>query len=122
MILTVTLNPAVDRSYRVEGFSLDRVHRPSSLYVSAGGKGISVSRLFRTLGGETTATGFLGGCNGAIIKRSLDSAGISDAFIRIRSESRFCIAVVDPRTDAQTEVNEAGPVIAPDELRRFRRR
>lgn len=122
MILTVTLNPAVDRSYRVEGFSLDRVHRPSSLCVSAGGKGVSVSRMFRTLGGETTATGFLGGCNGAIIERSLDSTGITDSFIRISTESRFCISVVDPNTGAQTELNEAGPSITPGELRRLRRR
>lgn len=120
MLLTVTLNPAVDRTYRVEGFSLDRVHRPSGLCVSAGGKGISVSRVFHTLGGKSTATGFLGGCNGEVIERSLNSAGIPEAFVRISSETRFCIALIDPKTGVQTEVNEAGPIISAAELQRFK--
>lgn len=111
MILTVTPNAAVDKTYRVEGFQLDRVHRPSRSLTAAGGKGVNVARVYRTLGGAAVATGYLGGLNGRIVSRALSVEGIEDAFVRVRGESRLCIAVVDPTTGTQTEVNENGPRI-----------
>lgn len=111
MILTVTPNACVDKTYRVEGFRLDRVNRPSLTHTVAGGKGVNVARVYQTLGGAATATGLLGGINGRIVSRALSQEGIADAFVRISGETRVCIAVIDPNTGTQTEVNERGPTV-----------
>jgi tagatose 6-phosphate kinase len=108
-ILTVTLNAAVDKTYTVSGFTLGRVHRPVETRVTAGGKGINVARVYQTLGGQATATGFLGGINGNYIQQQLALEGIDDRFIRVAEESRVCIAVMDPLARTLTEINENGP-------------
>lgn len=118
-LLTVTLNAAVDKTYTVPGFSLDRVHRPTDFRAVAGGKGINVARVFRELGGKCVATGFLGGHNGEFIADGLRAEGIEDAFVRTRGESRVCIAIIDPIGKTQTEVNENGPEVHPDEVQQL---
>jgi 1-phosphofructokinase family hexose kinase len=115
VILTVTLNAAVDKTYRIPGFALDRVHRPEEARTAAGGKGVNVARVVRTLGGEATATGFLGGHNGRTIAAAMADEGIPAEFVATRDGSRQCIAIIDPETHSQTEVNEAGPTVAADE-------
>lgn len=122
MILTVTPNANVDKTYRVEDFCLDRVHRPSLAYTSAGGKGINVARVYQTLGGKALATGFLGGINGRIMARSLAQEGLPDEFVRVKGESRICIAIVDPKHGTQTEVNERGPDISARAARKLLQR
>lgn len=120
MIITVTLNAVVDKTYTVENYTLDRVHRPSGEKRTAGGKGINVARVLRTLGRDVVATGFVGGHNGELIISDLDREGITHEFVQTRVESRFCIAVVDPVNHTQTEVNESGPTVGPDEIEALR--
>ncbi len=122
MILTVTPNANVDKTYRVENFALDRVHRPAQAFTGAGGKGINVARVYQTLGGKAVATGFLGGLNGQIISRSLEEEHITDALVRVRGESRLCIAIVDPKMGTQTEVNEPGPTVVGRNVRELERK
>lgn len=122
LILTVTPNAAVDKTYQVENFRLDRVNRPSLTYTVAGGKGVNVARVYQTLGGKATATGFLGGINGRIVSRALTQEHIAADFVRVRGESRLCIAVIDPQAGTQTEVNESGPEISPHATRELLRR
>jgi tagatose 6-phosphate kinase len=55
LVVTVTLNAAVDKTYTVENFALDRVHRPSSEKTVAGGKGINVARVLNELGSEMSS-------------------------------------------------------------------
>jgi 1-phosphofructokinase family hexose kinase len=112
VILTVTPNAAVDKTYRVEDFRLDWVNRPSEEHTVAGGKGVNVARVYRTLGGEAVATGFLGGIQGRLLARALAQEGMPDAFVRVRGETRLCIAVIDPNHGTQTEINERGPVVS----------
>ena len=115
-VLTVTLNAAVDKTYRVEGFCLDRVFRVDAGRVVAGGKGINVARVLHTLGVAVMATGFLGGHNGAFILDSLNQEGIPGDFVWTQGESRVCLAVIDPIGGTQTELNEVGPEIHPEEV------
>jgi tagatose 6-phosphate kinase len=121
LILTVTLNAAVDKTYRVENFALDRVNRPSDWRIVAGGKGINVARVYQTLGGRAIATGFLGGYNGRFIAEALRQEGIAARFVRTREESRVCIAAVDPVSRTQTEINESGPNVMPGEVASLKR-
>jgi 1-phosphofructokinase family hexose kinase len=122
LILTVTLNAAVDKTYRVANFGLDRVHRTSEWRDAAGGKGINVARVHQTLGGRAVATGFLGGFNGRFIRAAVAEEGIEGQFVRTAEESRVCIAIVDPVSATQTEVNEVGPHVSPAEVGALKRR
>ncbi len=120
MILTVTLNAAVDKTYTVENFTIDRVHRPSSWRIVAGGKGINVARVYRELGGDALATGYLGGHNGDFVRESMRTEGIKHDMVQTVGESRVCIAILDPVTKTQTELNEVGPAISQEEVDRLR--
>lgn len=120
MILTVTLNAAVDKTYTVENFRIDRVHRPTSWRVVPGGKGINVARVYRELGGEATATGFAGGHNGEYILDGMNAEGLRSDFVRTAGESRVCIAILDPAEHTQTELNEVGPEISDEEIQRLK--
>lgn len=120
MIVTVTPNAAVDKTYIVENFTIDRVHRPSSWRIVPGGKGINVARVYKELGGEAIATGFVGGSNGDYILRGLRAEGLTSDFVRTDGESRVCIAILDPERKTQTELNEIGPEISADEYQRLR--
>lgn len=107
MILTVTLNPSVDISYRVEAFRPYAVNRSSRTIKTAGGKGLNVSRVLKILGADLKATGFLGGELGAFIKKELDRAEIKNDFLFTDKATRNCIAIISE--EGQTEVLEKGP-------------
>ena len=111
----MTPNAALDKTYRVEPFLINRVNRPTLAHTLAGGKGINVARVFQTLGGEAIATGFLGGLQGEIVRQALISEGIQDECISVSGESRLCIAIIDPTTGTQTEINEIGHEVSVEE-------
>jgi 1-phosphofructokinase family hexose kinase len=116
MIITVTLNAAMDRTLLVPNFQLGQRHRASLGFASAGGKGLNVARALRHLGVPVVATGFVGGRNGAQIADDLTKDGILNDFVRIREESRTSVAVLDPISDQYTEINEWGPQVGEEEL------
>jgi 1-phosphofructokinase family hexose kinase len=119
MIITVTLNAAIDRTLAVPSFRLGRRHRAVEQTSMAGGKGVNVARALKALGRPVIATGFAGGHTGTrIIEQLTDEAILSD-FVRIREESRMSTAVVDPTSGEQTEINERGPSISEAELELF---
>jgi tagatose 6-phosphate kinase len=121
-VLTITLNAAVDKTYVVNNFTLDRVHRPLEMKSVAGGKGINVARVCKTLGKPSLASGFVGGHNGRFIENHLKMEGIPYDFVRVKGESRLCIAIVDLINKTQTEVNEWGPPVGEREARRLERK
>lgn len=116
MIVTVTLNTAMDRTLLVPNFQLGQRHRASLALSSAGGKGVNVARVLRHLGVRVVCTGFLGGRNGAQIADLLTDEGILNDFVRIEGESRTSVALLDPISDQYTEINEWGPEISEAEL------
>jgi len=116
MIVTVTLNAAVDRTLLVPNFQLGQRHRASVGVQSAGGKGINVARALKRLGVPVVCTGLAGGRNGTFLVEDLTQEGILNDFVRIRGESRTSTAVLDPTSNAYTEINEWGPEVADDEL------
>jgi 1-phosphofructokinase family hexose kinase len=116
MILTVTLNPALDRTMTVPNFQAGMRHRATDTVILPGGKGINVARAVKALGRPVIATGFVGGRKGDQIVADLNGEGILCDFVRVAGESRISTAVVDPATNAITEINEQGPEIQPEEL------
>ena len=120
MIVTVTLNAAMDRTLLVPNFQLGHRHRASLGFASAGGKGINVARALKHLGVPVVCTGFAGGRTGTQIVDDLTNQGILNDFVRIRDESRTSVAVLDPVSNAYTEINEWGPQVDEDEVAMLR--
>jgi 1-phosphofructokinase family hexose kinase len=119
MIITVTLNAAIDKTLAVPNFRLGRRHRAVEQTAMAGGKGVNVARTLRALGQPVIATGVAGGPTGTRIVENLTEEGILNDFVRIREESRTSTAVVDPTSGEQTEINEHGPHVSDGELELF---
>lgn len=116
MIVTVTLNAALDRTLRVPNFQLGRRNRADHSLPLPGGKGVNVARALKTLGEPVIATGLAGGRTGTQIIEQLTAQGMLNDFVRIQDESRASTAVIDPTTGQQTEVNEHGPEVEAAEL------
>jgi 1-phosphofructokinase family hexose kinase len=120
LIVTVTLNAAIDRTLTVPNFQRGQRHRASAGVTLAGGKGINVARALKALGVPVVATGLVGGATGTRIVEELTAEAILNDFVRIEGESRTSTAVVDPTGETYTEINEWGPAISPDELQVLR--
>ena len=116
MIVTVTLNAALDRTLTVPHFQLGHRHRASDVLTLAGGKGINVARALKRLDVPVVATGLAGGRTGTRIVEELTSEAILNDFVRIGEESRTSTAVVDPTEGSYTEINEWGPKVTTHEL------
>ncbi|MEU9401609.1 1-phosphofructokinase family hexose kinase [Streptomyces sp. NPDC048242] len=122
MILTVTLNTALDITYRVRSLRPHASHRVSDVAERPGGKGVNVARVLAALGHEVTVTGFAGGATGGVLRGQLaGTAGLTDALVEVAGPTRRTIAVVDERTGDTTQLNEPGPQIAPAEWAAFLR-
>jgi 1-phosphofructokinase family hexose kinase len=116
VIVTVTLNAAIDRTLTVPNFQLGQRHRASQGLTLAGGKGINVARALKRLDVPVVATGLAGGRTGTRIVEELTSEAILNDFVRIADESRTSTAVVDPTAATYTEINDWGPHVEPEEL------
>jgi len=119
LIITVTLNAAIDKSLSVPNFRLGRRHRSVERRTLAGGKGVNIARTLKTLGQPVIATGFQGGPTGTQIIEQLTAESILNDFVRIRDESRTNTSVLDPTSGEQTEINEQGPEITAQEAELF---
>ena len=116
MIVTVTVNAALDRTLTVPVFQIGFRHRSSDVLALAGGKGINVARALKLLEMPVVATGLTGGRTGTRIIEELTSEAILNDFVRIGAESRTSTAVVDPTSGTYTEINEWGPEVTAAEL------
>ena len=119
MIITVTLNTAIDKTLAVPNFRLGRRHRTVEQTTMPGGKGVNVARVLKTLGAPVIATGLAGGATGTRIVEQLTQLSVLSDFVRIREESRTNTAVIDPTTGEQTEINERGPQVSEQEIELF---
>src|ERR671923_220244 len=120
MIITVTLNAAIDKSLSVPNFRLGRRHRTVEQTTMPGGKGVNVARVLKMLGAPVIATGLAGGATGTRLVEQLTQLSVLSDFVRIREESRTNTAVIDPTTGEQTEINERGPKVSEQEVDRVR--
>jgi 1-phosphofructokinase family hexose kinase len=119
VILTVTLNAAIDRTVAVPNFRLGHRHRSVESRTVAGGKGINVARALNLLGRPVIATGFVGGPTGRRVLEQLHEESVLTDFIRIAAETRINLAVIDPTSGEQTEINERGPAVSAEEVQRL---
>ncbi len=119
MIITVTLNAAIDKTMEVPNFQPGRRHRTVDQTTTPGGKGVNIARVLKTLGQPVIATGLAGGAAGLRIVEQLTDMSVLSDFVRIREDSRTNTALIDPTTGQQTEVNERGPYVSEAEIDLF---
>jgi 1-phosphofructokinase family hexose kinase len=116
LIVTVTMNTALDRILTVPNFQRGQRHRASEKLTLAGGKGIIVARALKRLGVPVVATGLVGGRNGRRILEELSEEAVLNDLVRIGDESRTSTAVIDPTSGVYTEIIEWGPLVEAEEL------
>lgn len=117
-ILTVTLNPAVDKTYTTQCVIAGHVNRMRTVTKIAGGKGVNVTRILRQYGYEVAATGFLGGYSGRFIEEELIKRGAECRFVHVAGETRTNMNILAD-DGYVTELLEPGPVISGEEAEAF---
>jgi tagatose 6-phosphate kinase len=119
MIVTVTLNPALQVSYATQQVRLGRANSVSQVSYRAGGGGLAVARVLHTFGHEVVATGLAGGAAGELIRAELSRSGIATQFTQIALESRRDLRVCDSSAATVTSFAEPAPYITTEELGRL---
>ncbi|MGH1551208.1 1-phosphofructokinase family hexose kinase [Streptomyces sp. L7] len=120
MILTVTLNTALDITYQVRELRPHGTHRVSEVTERPGGKGVNVARVLAALGHEVTVTGFTGGATGRVVQEQLaGTPGVLDALVPVSGATRRTTAIVDELTGDTTQLNEPGPTVTSAEWSAF---
>ena len=115
MIVTVTMNPAIDKTVDIDYLEKGDLNRIKRVEMDAGGKGINVSKTIKALGGDSIAAGFIGGRSGSIIKNVLSGMGITTDFVEVEGETRTNLKVVEAKGNV-TELNEPGPRVSGPQL------
>lgn len=118
MILTVTLNPAVDKTYTSGELITGHVNRMRTVMSIAGGKGINVTRVLRQYGYPVCATGFLGGYAGNFIEDYLRANQVYCRFIHVDGETRSNMNILADNGYV-TEILEPGPKINEEQMQQF---
>ncbi|MEU9083106.1 1-phosphofructokinase [Streptomyces sp. NPDC048357] len=114
MILTVTPNPSLDRTYEVPSLDRGRVLRATGDQVDPGGKGVNVSLAVAAAGARTTAVLPLGGGFGILLAELLGAHGVDVTAVSIAGQTRSNIAVAEP-DGTLTKINTPGPELSPEE-------
>lgn len=113
MIVTLTLNTAIDKAYTLSNtLQHGELNRVLTVQNTAGGKGLNAARAVHAAGQEVCATGFVGGHNGAYLCELLNNDGIAHRFVTTAQETRSCINVLDA-DGTSTEFTEPGPALLP---------
>lgn len=107
-IATVTLNPAIDLTVRVDGFQTNRVNRGQTMQFDAGGKGVNVASFLADYGYTAAVTGFLGQENADIFEQLFARKRIDDRFVRIPGRTRIGVKIVDEANQQTTDINMPG--------------
>lgn len=109
--MTVTLNPAVDKTIQIENFGIDQVNRVENMRTDAGGKGINVSHTINAMGRTSTAYAVIGGQAGEFIRKTMEKENIDFRYLEVDSETRTNLKIVDCVNDTHTDINESGPTV-----------
>ena len=116
MIVTITLNPTIDKSLVVPRFEVNKTNRGEVRRTDAGGKGINVAKAVKEFGAEVCALGFVAGSNGQFVLEALAASGIPADFINVPGETRVNLKIHDPVYGTETELNEPGFQVLPEHL------
>lgn len=120
MIYTVTLNPAIDKTVEIPGFTAGKVNRVQSIRIDPGGKGINVAKCLGNLGQKSVSAMVLGGNSGNTIQELLAQQGLETLVVPVSGETRTNLKIIDSTGHTNTDINEPGPAVAEPTLTRLR--
>jgi 1-phosphofructokinase family hexose kinase len=115
LIVTLTLNPAIDRIINVDRLAFEDRAYINSSRESAGGRGINASSVINSFGGETLSVLISGGASGKRLETLLNGCGFKTAVVPVQNEIRTNLTVTD-RHGLTVNLNEAGPQVSKAEL------
>ena len=115
-VVTVTLNPAIDQTIAIPGFTAGEVNRVAFYQLDAGGKGVNVASALADYGFHPAVTGFLGKENDQIFKQLFSHKEITDRFVRIEGSTRVGIKIFDPTIHQTTDINFPGQTAGPEDI------
>jgi 6-phosphofructokinase 2 len=110
-ILTITMNPTIDRSTRIDRVVPERKLRCEAPRYEPGGGGLNVSRAIRKLGGKSTAIYTSGGPHGQMLEKLLDREGIDHRPVSISDRTRESFTVFENTTGQQYRFSTPGPTL-----------
>ena len=119
MVTTVTINPAVDKTYVVDKLVLEDVNRAKRIIYNAGSKGINVSRVLKQAGERSVVLGFVGGKNGEMLLSELATEGVEQRLVKVKGNTRLNVKIMDKSTGNVTEINEMGTPVSESEYEEF---
>ena len=119
MILTVTVNPALDYTVRLDAFELGKRAKYRDPSIDPAGKGINVARMVRRLGGETLALGFAAGPTGDLLRQRLDDEGVPHDLVRTAGLTRINVTLLTGPEGSATHLHGSGTPVAPADLERL---
>ncbi len=120
MILTVSLNSALQKVLLFDDYTEGQVLRAREFYQCASGKGVNAARAVKNLGGEAACCGFAGGLNGTLLKTLLKQEGIMEELTETQTNTRACVTVVNLKTNLNTELIEPSGKVSDAEVKKFR--
>ncbi|MFC4323890.1 1-phosphofructokinase [Litchfieldia salsa] len=118
-VVTITLNPAIDKTVSVRKFEVDQLNRVESeddIQIDPGGKGINVAKVLTNFRVDVTASGFIGGKQGRQLLTGLDEKQIKHSFTMVKGETRTNLKIVDIESNSLTELNEPGFTVSEEEV------
>jgi len=115
-VVTVTLNPAIDRTVTIPNFAAGKVNRVEQMQQNPGGKGVNVASILADYGHAVGVTGFLGHENCASFEELFAQKSIADQFVRIAGQTRVGIKISDPVQQQTTDINFPGQAPTPADL------
>lgn len=118
-IVTVTLNPAIDRTVWVDELVPGTTHRTADTTATFGGKGINVARVAARLGAPVVALGLAGTDQADAMERHLHGLGVASHFIQVPGETRTNLKILEQATGRLTEINGSGPQVSPETVEAF---
>ncbi|ULO09078.1 1-phosphofructokinase [Paenibacillus sp. 19GGS1-52] len=119
LVITVTLNPALDKTVTIDGLEVGGLNRVNDIRTDAGGKGINVAKVLKGFHEEVSAVGYIGGHNGKLILERLEQEDIRHSFTETLAETRMNLKVVDSNVQVTTEINERGGTVSVPERNLF---
>lgn len=116
MIVTLTMNPSVDRTVALDELTLGATNRVREARVNGSGKGINVSLALKKLGISSAAAGILAGREGQFVEDTVRSAGITPYFTWLKQgATRVNTKVFESKHNRTTEINEPGPQVGAED-------
>lgn len=116
MVVTVTLNPAIDQTITIPNFTAGAVNRVQTSQMDAGGKGINVAAFLADFGQRVTVTGFLGADNDSIFRQMFERKGIDDRCVRITGQTRIGVKISDEVLHQTTDINFPGETPSAEDI------